>query len=159
MLAAHVDVRPAVVADAEGINRLIHSQLHHRTPEPTGPAPESFMQRFSPRFLEECIAGDRHRYLVALAEDQLVGVLGVRENRHLLHLFVAEPYQRQGIARRLWERALADLLAVEDEVEMTVRSSVYAVPVYRRFGFEVTGARVDSEGVSWVPMRRVIRRA
>ena len=157
-MAASVTVRPAVVADAENISRLIHSQLHHRMPEPTGPAPDSFLQRFSPPFLEGCIGGVSHRYLVALAEDRLVGVLGVRENRHLLHLFVAELFQRQGIARRLWDRARSDVLAVEAEVEMTVRSSVYAVPVYRRFGFEVSGPRVDAEGVSWVPMRQVIRR-
>ena len=102
--------------------------------------------------------GGRHHYLVALAEDRLVGVLGVRENRHVLHLFVAESHQRQGIARRLWEQTKAELLAVETEVDLFVRSSVYAVPVYLQFGFEVSGPRVDDPGVSWVPMRQVIRR-
>ena len=151
-------MRPAVASDAENISRLIHSQLHHRMPEPAGPAPDSFLQRFSPRALEECISGDRDRYLVALAEEQIVGVLGIREKQHLVHLFVAESYQRQGIARRLWEQAKAELLAVEPEVDMFVRSSMYAVPVYLRFGFEVSGPRVDDVGVTWVPMRRVIRR-
>ena len=77
----------------------------------------------------------------------------------LIRQFVAEPYQRWGVARMLWNHAKADALKTEDEIDMLVRSSVYAVPVYERFGFTACGRRVDEPGVSYVPMRQVIRRS
>ncbi|HEX6571122.1 MAG TPA: GNAT family N-acetyltransferase, partial [Steroidobacteraceae bacterium] len=77
----------------------------------------------------------------------------------LLHLFVAEPYQRRGVARMLWDHAKSDALKAEAEIEMFVRSSIYATPAYERFGFTACGPRVDGPGVSYVPMRQVIRRS
>ena len=114
---------------------------------------------FAPQAIEGYIGAGNHNYLVAVDHGQLVGVLGVRDNRHLVHLFVAEPYQRRGIARTLWSRAKSEALAVEAAVEISVRSSVYATAVYERFGFAVCGPRVDAVGVSYIPMRQVIRRA
>jgi len=157
-VAENFTVRPALVADAAGISALIHSLLHHRTPEPADPAPEPFMALFAPQAIEGYITAGNYNYLVALDQGQLVGVLGVRDNRHLVHLFVAEPYQRRGIACTLWYRAKSEALAAEAEVEISVRSSVYATAVYERFGFAVCGPRVEDVGVTYVPMRQVIRR-
>lgn len=151
--------RPASESDADAISALINSLLHYRAPVIVDPPPESFVAQFRPQALQSCITDGNHNYLVALFQDRLVGVSGVRDNRHLLHLFVAEPYQRRGVARMLWNHAKADALKTEDEIDMLVRSSVYAVPVYERFGFTACGRRVDEPGVSYVPMRQVIRRS
>jgi ribosomal protein S18 acetylase RimI-like enzyme len=151
--------RPACESDADGISALINSLLRYRAPETVGPAPDSFVAGFSPQAIRSYITDGNHSYLVALFQDQLVGVLGVRDNRHLLHLFVAEPYQRRGVARMLWDHAKSDALKAEAEIEMFVRSSIYATPVYERFGFTACGPRVDEPGVSYVPMRQVIRRS
>ena len=59
----------------------------------------------------------------------------------------------------LWNQVKADALKVEDKIDMFVRSSVYAVPVYERFGFTACGKRVHVPGVSYVPMRKLIRRS
>jgi ribosomal protein S18 acetylase RimI-like enzyme len=151
-------VRGAVVADAPAISALIQSLLHYRAAAPAPPPPAAFAEQFQAGTLARLIASDDHRYHVALDGDQLVGVIGVRGRRHLLHLFVAESHHRRGIARALWHQAVATVLEVESEVEMTVRSSIYATEVYRRFGFRSDGPQVDSPGVSWVPMRMCLRR-
>src|SRR5215813_7035143 len=91
-------IRPAVEADANGISALIHSQLHHRTPKPTGPAPPEFLAGFAPETLRGYVGSSRHHYWVALVEGKLVGVLGIRDGQQILHLFVADSYQRRGIA-------------------------------------------------------------
>ncbi|HEX2617134.1 MAG TPA: GNAT family N-acetyltransferase, partial [Flavobacteriales bacterium] len=83
---------------------------------------------------------------------------GIRDSRTILHLFVADAWQRRGIAQAHWERAKSDLLAAADEVELVVRSSIYAIPVYERFGFKVSGPRVEGAGVTYVPMQLTIRR-
>jgi len=154
-----IAVRPAAAADAGGISELIHSLLHHRTPLPTGPAPDEFVALVAPRAIEGYIRDSNYSYLVAVCRERLIGVIGMRDNRHLVHLFVAEPYQGRGIARALWQRARSEVLALEAEVEISVRSSIYAIKIYERLGFAACGPRVDDVAVSYVPMRQMIRRA
>ena len=129
-MADTIAVRPAIAADAGAISELIHNLLHHRTPKPAGPAPKEFVALFAPRAIEGYIQARNYNYLVAVCRHRLVGVLGIRDNRHLVHLFVAEPYQRRGIARALWKRARSEALAAEAEVELSVRSSIYAIKIY-----------------------------
>ena len=145
-------------SEAAGISALIHSLLHHRSPDPAEPAPEHLLAQLTPQAIAGYIASDDSIYLVALAGETLAGVLHVKENRHLSSLFVAEPWQGRGISRALWERAKADLLESRVRSEISVNSSVYAVPVYERFGFEACGPRVDAIGLSHVPMRVFLRR-
>src|SRR5262249_55245550 len=104
-------IRPALKADANSISALIHSQLHHRTPKPTGPAPSEFLAGFAPETIRGYVGSSRYHYWVALIEEKLVGVLGIRDGQRILHLFVADSHQRRGIARALWSRAKSELLA------------------------------------------------
>lgn len=48
------------------------------------------------------------------------GVVGVRDNSHLYHLFVAKPFQGCGLGRRLWEHAKAQYLAAGNPGVFTV---------------------------------------
>jgi ribosomal protein S18 acetylase RimI-like enzyme len=157
-MAEGLTIRPAVDADAHGISALINSHLHHRTPIPTGPAPPEFLAGFAPETIRDYIGSPRYHYLVALIEEQLVGVLGIRDGQHILHLFVSDSHQRRGIAGALWGRAKSELLAVADEIRMVVNSSIYAMPVYERFGFKVVGPRVEGRGVTYIPMQLMISR-
>jgi acetyltransferase (GNAT) family protein len=43
------------------------------------------------------------RYHVAEFDERVIGVVGVRDNKHLYHLFVATPFQGRGLGRRLCE--------------------------------------------------------
>ena len=152
-----IHIRPAVVADAWNVSQLIQSLLHYRAPDTTLPPPPEFAARFQPEALAATIASPTYRYHVAIQEGLLVGVIGVRDNQHLLHLFVAESHHRRGIARALWREAKAVVLEAAPEIEMTVRSSLHAVEVYRRFGFVISGPRVDGP-ITFVPMQARISR-
>jgi GNAT superfamily N-acetyltransferase len=147
-----------VAADAAGISALIQSLLHHRSPNSIGPAPEEFVELFAPRAIEGYVEAGNYNYFVAMHLDQLVGVIGVRDNSQVVHLFVSESYQRRGIASALWSRARSEALTAAPEVKIFVRSSVFATRVYERFGFSACGPRVDDRGVSYVPMCQVIRK-
>lgn len=149
-------IRPAVCSNAHGISKLIYSQLHHRTPKPTEPAAPEFLAGFAPETIKGYVGSVSYRYLVALIEEQIVGVLGIRDSQRIIHLFVAESYQRRGIARALWSHARSELLARGGEASVVVNSSIYAIPVYERFGFETIGPRVERAGVTYVPMQLVI---
>ena len=125
-----VTIRLATCSDAHDISTLIYSQWDHRTPTPAEqPAPE-FFAGFAPETIKECIGSVRYR--VALIEGQLVGVLGIRDSERIMHLFVAESYQRRGIARALWSRAKSELMADGGDVSVVTNSSIYAFFAFLR---------------------------
>lgn len=101
------------------------------------------------RLLERLRHGDR--YYVAVVDDVIAGMCAVRRGNHLYSLFTDKAYHRRGIARRLWERALADIRESGYQ-EVTVKASNYAAEAYERLGFVRTGAREEKKGIVSNPM-------
>ena len=77
----------------------------------------------------------------------------MRKDGVLFHLFVDPAYQRKGLGRKLWELLRDRAIQAAHSGAFGVSSSLVAVPVYERFGFEVTGERIDKNGGAYVPMR------
>ena len=84
---------------------------------------------------------------------ELVGMLHLREPRHVAMLFVRSPFQRSGIARAL----LAS--AGDASCEFTVNSSPNAVGAYERLGFRVTGPEQCVHGIRFTPLQRLSAKA
>ncbi len=90
---------------------------------------------------------------IAECDGRAVGFLQVRLPAHLLLLFVHAEHQRQGIARRLLDRTMAELAAKNDPPsELTVNASPFSVAVYRRLGFREQGTVPQQGGIPTVPM-------
>lgn len=86
----------------------------------------------------------------AFVEDKLVGVLATRnKGKHIALFFVKGAYHKRGIGRTLLENLLKD----SSVDAITVNSSPYAVPVYRRLGFEATDKEQVSNGIRYTPMK------
>lgn len=83
-------------------------------------------------------------------KNKLVGVIGIRPPAHISLLFVDPAYHRQGIARSLYQAASAAM----GEQTMTVNSSPFAVPVYRRLGFKETTEEQTVNGIRFIPMKK-----
>lgn len=94
-----------------------------------------------------------HITLVAEHSGELVGMLHLRELRHVSMLFVQSSRQRSGIARGLL--AAAGALAGDTDIGFTVSSSPNAVSAYERLGFRVTGSEQCIHGIRFVPMQRL----
>lgn len=89
------------------------------------------------------------RVFGALANNKLVGVIATRnEGAHIALFFVDRNYHRQGIGRRLFQT----VRQVCHADKMTVNSSPYAVPVYRKFGFCATNQEQAVNGLRFIPM-------
>src|SRR5262245_9494386 len=146
-------IRRALPADAAAISGLITDLAGYFTVHPDGRGAEPFLRSVSPASIAGYIADPGLDYRAAFAGGTLAGVVAVRDGRHVFHLFVAARLHRQGVARRLWETARAAAIASGNGGEFTVNSSPFAVPVYMRFGFRVTGARVEQDGIAYVPMQ------
>jgi ribosomal protein S18 acetylase RimI-like enzyme len=93
-----------------------------------------------------------HACHVALDDERLAGFIAIRDNSHVFHLFVGTDWQRQGLARRLWQAARAAAIARGGDGNFTVNASNYAVPAYERLGFVRVAPTQCVKGLSFNPM-------
>ena len=125
-------IRNANKSDAQQIEDLVKGLSHFYLKDIHGHLPDWLSNALSKKELENKIIS--HEYLNLLCEinDEIVGYISIKNKEHVYHLFVAKDYHRQGIAKKLWENAKV----LCQSSKYTVRSSLYAVPVYEKFGFE-----------------------
>ncbi len=145
-------IRPANPSDCDAISALIRSVAHYFTVHPEGVGAEQFLQTIEPASIQGYVTAPNIDYWVGMKAERLVGVAAVRDNTHLLHLFVDAAFQGQGAGRELWRHAKAAAMAAGNQTGFTVNSTPYAVPVYQTFGFHATGERMVMHGVAFVPM-------
>lgn len=146
-------IRLATPDDASAISRLVCPLIarfiaHEYSTE----GRQTLLSCFTADAIEGYLRGG-YRFHVAEADGQIVGSVGVRDDRHLFNLFVGEPYQRQGVARALWDTAKTAAEPGNAGAGFTVNSSRFAVPIYRSLGFVETGPPEERSGVVSVPMR------
>ena len=99
-----------------------------------------------------------HVILVAETDVQIVGMIEIREQRHISLLFVAGAYQRRGIATELLARAIQLCRRVNpDLTALTVHASPNAVPIYRRLGFAASAEEQVVHGIRYTPMTLVLK--
>jgi GNAT superfamily N-acetyltransferase len=149
-----MEFRAGAPADAEAIAALIASFQGELTDDPSGAGAEEYLASVSVQAERDYLASERYRYLLAYSDSKFAGFIAIRDGSHLFHLFVERSHHRQGIARRLWERALEELCADGSDGGFTVNSSLSAVPVYQAFGFAPVGSIQSMHGISFLPMRR-----
>ena len=151
------------------VSSISYRQIHpSETAAVSSLAREVFDQFVAPHYQAEGVAefhrfasvealSQRHKSghitLVAEHSGELVGMLHLREPRHVSMLFVQSSRQRGGIARGLL--AAAGGLVGDTEYEFTVSSSPNAVSAYERLGFRITGSEQCVHGIRFMPMQRL----
>lgn len=141
-------LRAAREADAEGISGLVSSlTTRHIARDFSARARSGLLSSMTPSSVRSYLALD-YRFTVAEVGIELAGVVAVKLPSHLFYLFVAEPHQQRGIARKLWDHARRTTPAIV----WTVNASVHARPVYERLGFAARGPAVTRGGVTSLPM-------
>jgi ribosomal protein S18 acetylase RimI-like enzyme len=148
-----MQIRTAMPSDAQAISALIQSLATYFTVHPDGSGAEDFLKTISTQAIAQCTRDPDFLYLVGYVDEHLAGVVSVRGNKHLYHLFVSPAFQRLGYARELWEAAKEQAVQRGNAGEFTVNASPFAEPVYTKFGFEATGPRVETKGIAFIPMQ------
>lgn len=148
-----VQIRLAREEDAEAISGLIRPLTARHIAHEFSPAgARHLLNSMAPESILGYIRGG-FRYHVAEERETVAGVVATRDNAHLYHLFVAEPFQGRGLGKSLWEEARQACLEAGGTGTFTVNSSRLAVGFYRRLGFVETGPCVTFDGVTCVPLR------
>ena len=146
-------LRPALVADAPAIVALIDDLMPFLTLHPDGAGAEKFIEHCRQPAIEQYLSLPNYAYQLAHIDGALAGVVAMRDNTHLFHMFVPRALHRRGMARRLWQAARDASLARGGVTAFTVNSSLYALPLYTSLGFVATGPKVETGGIAFVPMR------
>lgn len=145
-------IKRASVKDVPQISALIRglSTLYILSPDTEGAEP--YLESISEPAIRGYVSANNFRYLVVESEGQLIGVIALRDNTHLYHMFIAEEFQGQGMGHKLWETVKAEAMQEGNIGRFTVNSSLNAVPVYERLGFVPVGNKVEENGVTFQPM-------
>lgn len=149
-------IRTAVPEDSESISRLVCALVEKFiVKEFTSRGRVFLLGTMTANAIRQKIQSG-YRYRVAEIDGVLTGVVAVRDNVHLYHLFVAEQFQRKGIAKRLWQFAMRECLSKGNTGEFTVNSSAYALDFYKKLGFVSQSGPKEKNGVVFYPMKLVI---
>lgn len=102
--------------------------------------PAAFKKRF-----------EANNYLCWVCEidDKIAGYLAMIDCEKIDHMFVLAEHRKKGICKRLWSIAKKYCIESGDGDYFWVRSSSYAEPVYKSFGFRPRGERKSSNGISF----------
>ncbi len=145
-------IRLATLEDAGLISQLILRVSHFFTLKPDGTGAEKFFETVTPVAICGYIQDERYRYYVAEIDGQLVGIVAVRDHRHLYHLMVAAQAQKRGYARQLWMHAYRLARAEPGGNTFTVNSSLFARPFYEKIGFKTSETVQELHGLAYLPM-------
>lgn len=146
-------IRSATVGDTPDIAVLIQGLSHYFLDSPATGQAEAFLASFTPEAIAAHVSDPSFRYLLARVGHELAGIAALRDNRHIHHLFVAPAYHRHGIASQLWKSLKEEAIRSGNIEGFTVNSSLFAAPVYARWGFVATAAPQTRNGVAYQPMR------
>lgn len=147
-----MQIRPLEEADIPAVARLLRSLaaefIVHESPC-EGAA--TFLRENDEQGLRGFVA---RGYAYHVAEDggTIAGFIAVRERRHVFHLFVDKRWQRQGVARRLWDVARRVARDSGGNGGFTVNSSNFAVPAYEAMGFVRSAPMQCKDGLYFNPM-------
>ena len=143
-----MSIRVAVVEDVSKICDLVMSLSHFYLENKEAELPNWFSETLTKNsFLNRVESLEYHNFVYE-ADGEMAGYLAFKGNSHLYHLFVSEKYQGKGISRDLWNYATKECVADC----YSLRSSLYAIPIYQKFGFKVIGEAGEKDGIGFQPM-------
>jgi GNAT superfamily N-acetyltransferase len=145
-------IQAASLADAEEISALIIELSDPFYVRPSRIGAELFLESVSAEAQRSYLSASNFLYYVAKFQGGIAGVIALRDNSHLFHLFVAKPFQGMGLSSRLWRLVKSKAREAGNLGEFTVNSSLNAVVVYEKFGFVPRGDIQNMHGISFQPM-------
>lgn len=143
-----MEIRLAATDDAASLSRLVLDLTDSALVGGQGPVPTWLTDSLTVEAFAHRLASADYVQFASEVDGKVIGYIAIKGAHHLYHLFVDPQYQRRGIAHRLWQHLLANC----PSDFYFVRSSLTAVPVYHRLGFQEIGPIRREHGIVVQPM-------
>ena len=147
-MSSQASIRHALATDAFGISKLIASTSEICCFSEAAPCPDWYLISLQPQAIETLIASERMVFLLAMSDQRIACVLAI-EDKLSIKYFVDPEHQKMGIGKLLWQFAKN---SGEFGATLKVRSSLFAVPIYQRLGFECIGPPASFNGLHFQSM-------
>ena len=148
-MSSQASIRHASLTDAFGISKLIASTSEICCFSEAAPCPDWYRISLQTQAIETLIASERMVFLLAMPDQRIAGVLAIEDKLSIKYFFVDPGHQKMGIGKLLWQFAKN---SGEFGATLKVRSSLFAVPIYQRLGFECIGPPASFNGLHFQSM-------
>ncbi len=106
---------------------------------------------------KEGVRNGTFKTFITTTDDNIVGVMTLRNETHIMLAFVQKDYHNQGIGKALFEHVLHEISATNNSAStITVNASPYAVGFYEKLGFTATSEEQEKHGIRFLPMKYAI---
>lgn len=122
-------------------------------------APEgvrSFQDFITDTTLHRMFVMGAYQMIVAIEDHKMVGMITLRDRKHISLLFVDKAYHHRGIGRALILYLCRYLTKEAGEKEVTVNAAPYGIGFYHRIGFMDLGPELHRDGIKYTPMKRML---
>ena len=142
-------IRQAKIEDKKQIAALIRPFINDFAIDNEG------RKKFSSQMIQQFIEHSDIHYFVYEKSNQILGVMAYREPAHIVHFFVNEHQQGQGIGRQLWVHVETMMRSMQIKL-ISVNSSCFAEKIYKKMGFEAVSDVTEVHGLRFIQMQKHI---
>lgn len=147
-----IQIRPMHSGEEEEVIRLVRQVFYQQVAPGYKPEGSETFHRYADAGALSARRKD-HTVMVAILEEEIIGVLEMRGTTHLAMLFVEQDCQRRGVGSALFEAAMKHNLAENPDLDfVTVHASPNAVDFYKTLGFETKEPEQETDGIRYTPM-------
>lgn len=150
-------VRCAYHSDWDGAMKLAWDTfVRFDAPDYSQEGIENFHRFVNDDMLRKMFVAGHYQLFVATDGSRYVGMLSLREKKHISLLFVDEQYHRHGVASALLTFVKRYAIEEEGVDRLTVNSSPYAVEFYHKKGFTNLQGETVADGIRFTPMELLL---
>ena len=151
-----IEVRPAAAQEwDEAMQLVLRTFTEFDAPDYSEEGIANFHKFITDAELRRLFMTGEYQLYVALYEGKILGIISLREKKHISLLFVEGRYHRSGIGKLLISYARARAVKEKQEC-ITVNASPYAVGFYLKQGFGRLGEEMTADGIRFTPMKMIL---
>jgi len=115
-------------------------------------------EKFSRNAIQKISETTDIKYFVKEQHQKIIGVIAYRQPAHLIHFFVDQLHQKQGVGRELWGFINQQVESNSNIDKWTVNSSCYAQPIYEKLGFTTQSDVIENHGIRFIQMEKILNK-
>lgn len=151
-------VRCAYHSDWDGAMKLAWDTFERfDAPDYSQEGIENFHKFVTDEMLRKMFVAGHYQLFVAVDGDRYVGLISLREKKHISLLFVDEEYHGNGVGSALIKYVARYGRDEEGIDRLTVNAAPYAIGFYHKRGFKDLGSETVADGIRFTPMELKLR--